>query len=81
MLARASDASVACAKCVEAAAAQRGAEAREVVKVCVVCEVAQRRACFSNRMWAGVADQAFRRCRVLQRGCWKCIACKGVFHR
>eukprot|EP00959_Pyramimonas_sp_CCMP1952_P101478 2123013-Pyramimonas_sp.AAC.1 len=86
MLDHASPASIVCTQCVGAAAAQRDMVARKVVKACVVCELAQRRECFSDWMWEGVGER-HRKCKrcvdgaELQRGKWTCIECKGVFGR
>eukprot|EP00959_Pyramimonas_sp_CCMP1952_P444321 9302840-Pyramimonas_sp.AAC.1 len=73
-----------CMRCIEAANANRLTEGRKNAKVCVECGKCQPREFFSGRMWANVADQdrkcmrCTERARV-QRGCWKCVACKGVF--
>ncbi|CAK0848862.1 unnamed protein product [Prorocentrum cordatum] len=81
-----SKASIACTQCVDAAAAQRDTAARKDGKACVVCEVVQRRECFSEWMWGGVADRD-RKCKrcvagaKLPRGWWRCIACKDAFER
>eukprot|EP00959_Pyramimonas_sp_CCMP1952_P255835 5343684-Pyramimonas_sp.AAC.1 len=78
MLVNASKASIARTKCVGAAAAQRNKAASKNVKPCVMCEVPQRRECFSQRMLEGVADQR-RKCKrcldsaKLERGKWKCV--------
>ena len=73
-----------CKRCVNAGAAQRNTDARKDLRACAVCEVAQRRECFSDRMWEGVGEQ-HRKCKrcmegaKLQRGQWKCVECKGAF--
>ncbi|CAK0868241.1 unnamed protein product [Prorocentrum cordatum] len=63
MLRNATDAPIARAKCVDAAAAQRGMAAGKGARACVVCEVAQRRGCFSK--WEGAADRGRERKRCV----------------
>ncbi|CAK0893135.1 unnamed protein product [Prorocentrum cordatum] len=64
MLVNASEASIACTTCVDAATAQRNMAASKDVKTCVGCGVAQRRDCFSRKMWDGVvaSDRKCKRC-------------------
>eukprot|EP00959_Pyramimonas_sp_CCMP1952_P072803 1521256-Pyramimonas_sp.AAC.1 len=54
-----------CRVCIAAAAVWNKA-ARTEMKTCVICGVAQRQECFSDKMWGGVADQ--------HRKCALCIA-------
>ncbi|CAK0877809.1 unnamed protein product [Prorocentrum cordatum] len=61
----ASKETIACTQCVQDAAAQRDSAARKDVKACGVCEVAQRRDFFSQKMRNGVADR--------DRKCMRCV--------
>ena len=62
------------------------AAGRKEVRTCVVCEKAQQKECFAEKMWAGRADH-HRKCNrciddaKLQRGKWKCVECKDAFGR
>ncbi|CAK0800914.1 unnamed protein product, partial [Prorocentrum cordatum] len=62
----ASKETIACTQCVQDAAAQRDSAARKDVKACGVCEVAQRRDFFSQKMRNGVADR--------DRKCMRCVS-------